>query len=217
MLILCGAAALAATWLVFNPIYQGSIPGLSKMKRLTVKAIPTALAALFAAVAFFSGRGDTYALLIFIALCVCTAADVLLGVRFIVGGAFFLTGHVLYITALGGYRSPTWWSLPVFVLAFIGLWLFLGRYRDKFPSRLMYLGVLLYCAALGLLLGFSLPLPFLAFSRRSVLAALGAALFVLSDMGTCHCILSTASKRFDFISLGIYYTGQILLGMSAFI
>lgn len=217
MLIFCGIAALAVTWFVFNPVYQGSVPGLSQAKRLTVKAIPTALAALFAAVAYFSGRGDTYSLLIFIALCVCTAADVLLGVKFIVGGVFFLMGHVLYITALGGYRSPTWWSVPVFVLAFIGLWVFLQRYRDKFPSRLMYLGVLIYCCALGLLLGFSVPLPFLAFSRRSLLAALGAALFVLSDMGTCHCILTPAGKRFNFISLGVYYTGQILLGMSAFL
>ena len=47
-------------------------------------------------------------------------------------------------------------------------------------------------------------------------AALGAMLFVLSDMGTCHVILAKPSIQFDFTNIGIYYTAQFLLGMSAF-
>ena len=217
MLISAGLAALALTWLVFNPLYQKGLPGRLKKKHLGIKAIPTTIAALFAAAAFFLFGGDRYSLLILIGLAVCTAADVMLGIKFIVGGVLFFSGHILYLTALGGYHSPTWWSLLVFALAVPALWLFCRQYAEKIPGKLLFAGVLLYSTALGALLAFSLPLPFLAPSRRSVFAALGALLFVLSDMGTCHCMLTKTSGRFDYISLGIYYSAQIFLGMSAFV
>lgn len=218
MLWFIGLLAVAATWFGVMPLYFGRIPGFSKAQTLTVKTVPTASAALFALAAFLQSGGDNrYALLIFIGLCVCAAADYLLGVKFIVGGALFFTGHLFYLTALGGLRAPDGWSALVFALAVAGLWLFCRRYFRLFPSKLLYLGVLVYCCALGALLGFSLPIPFQTLSRRTVLAALGAALFVLSDMGTCHTILCKASRRFDYTSLGIYYTAQFLLGMSAFL
>lgn len=217
MLILAGFLALAVTWFLLNPLYQKGLPGKLKPNHLGVKAIPTAIAALFAAAAFFFFGGDRYSLLIFLALVVCTAADVMLGVKFIVGGILFFSGHILYLIALGGYHSPTGWSLMVFLLAVPALWLFCRQYAGKIPGKLLFAGVLLYSTALGALLAFSLPLPFLLPSRRSLFAALGAALFVLSDMGTCHCMLTKTSKRFDFFSLGIYYSAQIFLGMSAFL
>ena len=218
MLWIAGALALIVTWAVIMPLYFTNEGVLSQAAVLTIKIIPTSAAALFALTAFLkSGGADRYALLIFLGLVVCAAADYLLGVKFIVGGALFFTGHMFYLAALGSFRRPTWWSLPVFILAVIGLWFFCHRYFDQFPSKLLFVGVMVYCMALGALLGFSLPLPLLKFSRRAVLAALGAALFVLSDMGTCHVILANPGKRFDFMSLGIYYTAQFLLGMSAFL
>ena len=88
MLWFIGLLAVAATWFGVMPLYFGRIPGFSKALTLTVKTIPTASAALFALAAFLqSGGADRYALLIFIGLCVCAAADYLLGVKFIVGGA----------------------------------------------------------------------------------------------------------------------------------
>lgn len=59
-------------------------------------------------------------------------------------------------------------------------------------------------------------MPFLAFSQRTVLAALGAVIFVLSDMGVCHGMLFKISKRRSACYLGIYYLAQLLLGLSAF-
>jgi len=218
MLWIAGALALILTWGFIMPVYFGKEAVFSHAAILSIKIIPTTMAALFALTAFLkSGGADRYALLICIGLFVCAVADYQLGVRFVVGGALFFAGHMLYLAALGSFRRPTWWSLPVFLLAVIGLWFFCHRYFDQFPSKLLFLGVLVYCMALGALLGFSLPLPFLSFSRRAVLAALGAALFVLSDMGTCHVILGHASRQFDFMSLGVYYTAQLLLGMSAFL
>ena len=163
-----------------------------------------------------SGLGDRYALLVFIALCVCAAADVMLGLKFVIGGALFFTGHMLYIAALGGECGLTPAGLGVFAVAFVALLCFLRRYFHLFPSKWLFLGVAVYCAALGALLAFSLPAPFVVLSRRTVLAALGALLFVLSDMGTCHSILMDPSPHFNYLSLGTYYTAQFLLGMSAF-
>jgi hypothetical protein len=217
MLILAGAAALVLTWFVFEPLYRKGLPGRLKRKNLCIKAIPTTIATLFAGAAFFLFGGDRYSLLIFIALAVCTAADVMLGIKFIVGGVLFFAGHILYIAALWGCHSPTWWSLFVFLAAVPALWLFLQQYADRIPGKLLFAGIMLYSTALGALLAFSLPLPFLVPGRRSVFAALGAALFVLSDMGTCRCMLTKTSERFNAVSLGIYYTAQIFLGMSAFI
>ena len=218
MLWLFAALALLFTWLVSMPTLFFRLEGASQALKLTVKTIPTVLAALFGLAALLkSGGTDRYALFIFVGLCVCAAADYLLGVKFIVGCALFFAGHMLYLTALGGFQKPGLWSIPIFLAAVIGLWLFCRQYLHLFPSKLLYLGVLVYCCALGALLAFSLPLPFAAFSRRTVLAALGAVLFVVSDMGTCHVILAKPSVQFDFTNIGIYYTAQFLLGMSAFV
>ncbi len=215
MLWLTGLLLLAVTWLVIMPIYFKPFPKPGGPAQLAAKAAPTLLAALTAAAAY-AQQADRYALWVMIALLVCTAADVMLGVKFVIGGALFLTGHMLYIFALSGLMPPSLWSVAVFALAVILLWLFCRRYFSLFPNKLLYLGVLVYCVALGALVAFSLPVPFAALSRRAVLAALGAMLFVVSDMGTCHAMLTPAGRRFNYISLGVYYTAQLLLGFSAF-
>lgn len=212
MLWILGAAALVISRLWMVPLYYGKG---ARAQRLAAKAAPAAMAALFGLTAFWQS-GDRYALLIFLGLSVCAAADVLLDVKFIVGGALFLTGHLFYLTALGGYHTPGWEFVPVFLMAVILLWLFCRRYLHLFPGKWLFAGVMVYCMALAAVLGFSLPLPFVAFSRRSVLAALGAAAFVVSDMTTCHCILAKPGERFEHNSLTLYYAAQILLGMSAF-
>ena len=71
-------------------------------------------------------------------------------------------------------------------------------------------------AALAVVLCLSLPLPFITLSERTVLAAVGAVLFVISDMGVCHSILANTSKRYSFFMLGVYYLAQLCLGRSAF-
>ena len=136
--------------------------------------------------------------------------------RFEVGGALFFTGHAVYVAALGQYREPSWWCLTVFVLALAGLWRFALRYRRYFPRPHLLAGVLIYVVALAALLAFSLPLPLLAPSPRSTLAALGAATFVVSDMTLCHNLLLKRSTPYHFVSLGIYYMAQLLLALSAF-
>jgi len=206
--------AVLSTVFLLMPILYRRIGHISRRWRLVVKMIPTLMCAAFAGTAYWGG-GDRYALLVFIGLCVCAAADGLLGVHFITGGAFFFAGHMFYIAAFCTQQRPTWWSLPVFAAMLGLLWLFLEHFRKDMNAH-MFVLVRIYSAALAVVLALSIPMPFLACSQRALLAALGAVIFVLSDMGVCHGMLCKISPRRDFAYLGIYYLAQLLLGLSAF-
>lgn len=204
-------------WLVFTPFHLWAKTFRTRLGLLITKTVPTIVIAAFAGYAVMAlPNADSYATLVFIALCICALADLMIEIRFEVGGALFFAAHILYLWALLVYRPLTWWSLTVALVCLCGLWFFLSRYRDKLPNKLIKIGVFIYAAALSALLGLSLPLPFLAFSRRALLAALGAALFVASDMTLCRNLLSRVEVKDHYISLGIYYTGQLLLALSAF-
>ncbi|MEG2206818.1 MAG: lysoplasmalogenase family protein [Clostridia bacterium] len=209
------AATILLTWLVFMPIHFRSKSPERRAAQHVSKVLPTMLAAGFAAYGCFAAHNSSdYALLIFAGLCVCTLADLMIGIRFEVGGALFFCGHLLYIAALGLYGLLSWWSLAVFAAAFVLMHLFLSHYRKQVPGKLISLGLSVYAAALAALLGFSLPLPFAACTQATVLAALGSALFVVSDLTLCHNMLRDKPPAWQYVSLGIYYTAQLLLGLS---
>ena len=127
---------IALTWLLLMPArFRAMAKGYRKTS-LALKALPTALAAAFAAAGCFAAGGDDlYGLMIFIGLCVCTLADIALDVRFEVGGALFFTGHAVYVAALSQYRVLSWWCLTVFVLALAGLWCISLLFKEKIPAN----------------------------------------------------------------------------------
>ena len=207
--------AVMATVFVIMPAHYRRFGHISRFWVQVTKVVPTLICAAFAGAALLCG-GDRYALLIFIGLCIGAAADVMLGVKFVVGGALFLAGHLLYIQAFCVQQTPGWYCLPVFGVMLALLWLFLGHFRARIKPPVLYRGVPLYAAVLAVLLAFSLPMPFAAFSPRTLLAALGAFIFVLSDMGVCHGMVCKVSRQRNFCYLGIYYLAQLLLALSAF-
>ena len=209
--------AVAFTWLVCMPLrYWLERRGL-KGASLFCKAVPTAMAAAFAGYAHFALTPmEPYGLCVFMGLCVCVLADVFLNVFFPLGGALFFMGHVCYVAAMGLHRAFAWWNLAACLPVLAGLWAFGLRCKGLIRKRRLLWGMLLYAVALAALLGFALPLPFLAPSARSILAAAGAALFVASDL---MLFLNHAYRRglpWRFASLGVYYTAQLLIGLSAF-
>lgn len=216
MLYAVAAVAVALTWALWMPLHFRLRDRTPKTPGLVAKVIPTLSAAAFAGWACFA-RGETsaYPELIFAGLCVCALADWMLGVRFEVGGALFFFGHVLYVLAFSRYRVLSWWNLTLFAAAECGMLFFLSHYRGTAPNKIVGRGLLIYSLALSALLGFGLPLPFLQPGARSWLAAVGAALFVLSDLTLCHNTVRQKPDRWHFVSLGIYYMAQFALGFSA--
>lgn len=209
-------AAVLLTWALCMPLhFYGKKHGKTVLSQI-FKALPTIMAAMFAGYAALClPESDDYALLIFLGLCTGVFADVLLGIRFEVGGFLFFLGHVLYVLALSRYRALSWWCLTVFVIAGAVLEIFVYRYRDKVSAKIILLGLQIYALALSALLAFSLPLPFLAPGPRSVLVASGAALFVASDMTLCYNTIQKKPTLWHYLSLGVYYSAQLLLGLSA--
>lgn len=212
--LLALAAALLSA-LVLMPIHFGRWFAVSKPVEHAAKAAPTLMASAFAGWALFHQPSDPYALLMFAGVVVGAAADVMLGIHFVTGGFLFLLGHILYLSAFCLLHSPTLWSLPVFVLVFAGLWVFCQRYRPLMKNAVVRNGLPFYCAALSAIIALSLPTAFLIPSQRTILAAIGAICFALSDMGVFHGIVMPTDFSFNYRMLGLYYFAQLLLGMSA--
>lgn len=211
------AVTVALTWLVWMPIHFKYKYKEKRTLSLIAKVIPTLSAAGFAGYACFAmGQHTPYAELMFAGLCVCALADWMLAVRFEVGGALFFVGHICYVLALALYNPITYWSLAVFAVSEVCLLLFLANYRREMSAKHIVLGLGVYSLALSALLGFGLPLPFIAFSRSALFAAAGAALFVASDLTLCHNTVRGKPTAWHYTSLGIYYTAQLLLALSAF-
>ena len=206
--------SVIATVSLFLPLHYNRWGNLSRFWMLVFKVVPTAICAAFAGAAMLTG-GGLYAFLIFIGICICCAGDWLLRGHFITGGVMFLTGHLFYISAFCVQQMPTLWSIPVFAVMLGLLWLFLQQFRKKMGKKMFAL-VRIYTTVLAVLLALSLPLPFAAFSIRTLFAALGAVIFVLSDMGVCHGMLCKISHRRRVTYLGIYYLAQLLLALSAY-
>ena len=124
-------------------------------------------------------------------LIACMLADGLLCVRFMVGGAVFAVGHLLYIA-----------------LILLATWLF-SRFRTRVnPKR--FFPAYAYATVLCVMVA-------LAAAQRPMFLA-GAALFAFSDATLAYLgMMEHRSRRLDNISLGAYFTGQFLLALALII
>ena len=214
-------AALGCLILVWCVVMPGKFHfERTKQRALEIicKTLATLLVAGLAATALLDGQADLPAKLILVGLCVCAAADAMLELVFPVGGALFFTGHVIYIAAFLLLRPLTWWSLAVFVpLLALLLYILYGRYRNEIHAAhpLLIVGLTVYAVALSSMVSTALPTPFLAFSPRMLCAAVGAVLFLISDATLLRNTLLERPAKDRFISLGIYYTGQLLIACAA--
>lgn len=138
-------------------------------------------------------------------LIACMLADGLLCVRFMVGGAVFAVGHLLYIIAFCMMNRPGWGSLALFIaLILLATWLF-SRFRTRVnPKR--FFPAYAYATVLCVMVA-------LAAAQRPMFLA-GAVLFAFSDATLAYLgMMEHRSCRLDNISLGAYFTGQFLLAL----
>lgn len=181
---------------------------------LALKGVPTAMAVLFPLRCLLLEMHSPYPGWMLAGLLFCLAGDVVLSLHFVAGGGLFLLGHLCYVTGLLNLHPPGSIHLLIFTAALAVLLGLLLHLRKQIADRLLFYGVCVYAAALAALLAAALPLPLAAGSPQTWCAAAGALLFVISDITLCDNMLNARPVRNQYISLGIYYTAQILLGIS---
>lgn len=139
-------------------------------------------------------------------LLVCMLADVLLGIRFLVGMGCFALGHVFYCTAYVLFASPRLISLIVFGILSLLLLLVFPWAKKHSGGR-----NILPFFAYGLVLCLMLALAVL----QKPLLLTGAILFVISDlMLGIRMAKGIPGRIYDYLCLGCYYLAQCFIGLS---
>ncbi len=192
---------------IFYLLYQRikRRPGTSKGLQIAVKCAATAMAAVVALTGCLQNTTVAHWVLL-AGLVACTAADGILCVHFMAGGAVFALGHVLYITAFCLMRRPDQYSAILFLclagLAAACFIRFRHRIGHRFPFVCAYAAVLITMLALA--------------SAQAPLYFAGALLFTFSDALLGWLLISGSRQLWlDYLSLGAYYLGQFLLGLAA--
>jgi len=149
-------------------------------------------------------------------LLLSTAGDVFLMLprdRFIAGLASFLAGHLCYIAAFSSdvsFGSGLLWWLPFFAVGgavVAGLW-------GKLPSALRW-PVLAYVVVIATMAGQATGRWSFVQSPAALCAAVGAALFVVSDATLAIDRFGRQFRAARAVTLCTYYVAQLLIALSA--
>ena len=171
---------------------------------------------------YLCGKTDVARLILF-GLILGAAGDILLNVRyltasrkkffFIIGTVAFFSGHILYLAALfvvsGNILIPLAAGAVLTLTAGIVMWI-----KTVPPTHFKLLGGL-YIAAVVLMASVAVSNALVVCDTWRVLFAVGAVLFMVSDM---ILILNTFGKEpkmfWSGVCLSLYYPGQLLIALS---
>lgn len=213
------AALFILLFALFMPVYLRmsygkELTGSKKVLALTFKALATFMAVLVALFAY-TRRGDTFSLHMLAGIVICMAADVFIGINFLLGVFSFFAGHLLYGYAAIDEYGVVWWKfLIAFAIGAAALVLYLGKHLEKAGSKLPPL--LVYgCVLISM---FSLFAPQVLTGKPADIAlACGAAFFLVSDITLAKNMFVNSTRLSDTVSLSCYYLGQYLLALGVFI
>ncbi len=203
---------------IFAGVYAVIKHNGSLAARLTVKAVASIS---FVMIAFTSRTGayPPYYTLIVTGLCFSLLGDVLLVFSekrtFIAGCIAFMLAHAGYIAAFFVYAAPAWVDAALF-FAFlaIGAVVFAGKPQqteELKPLFLIYALVLCTMAAKAVSVLFVNEVNAL----YAAFAALGGALFALSDIILVHARSHREERRMaGVMNVVFYYTAQALIALS---
>lgn len=140
----------------------------------------------------------------------CTIADALLEISFVPGMLVFGAGHVCLILWLWGLATPSWWSLALWVAAYV---LTAILFRKELPTLgKLTAPFLLYPALLGGSLALGLPLVFLL-GWEWWPVALGTLLFYISDMLVAKNQLAHWDDKWQKPIMALYWGALYLISM----
>lgn len=199
---LTSVCALAVLFILYQRLkIKGSVPSALKH---TLKASCTFIAVLNALLCALTLKTD-WAWLIAAGVFAGMCADVLIGVRFIWGGVAFAIGHMLYVAAFAFKAPPTAAGYITFGALALALALYVLFMRRHLPKRLvapLIVYALLIAAMTACAIG------------QNNAARVGAALFVASDMVLLYNGVGKGNRVTDYVCLAMYFSGQLLIGMS---
>lgn len=185
-------------------------------------------AALFCYIGFLALEGagnQAFARLIVLGLCFGAVGDILLNLRylfpkigqkiFLAGVAAFLTGHILYLSAIIPLSRMLLPCLVFGVLAAAGLLTWMFRTLTVKPAfkafGILYIGAIVLMTAVAI--GNVITGP----STAAWMHAIGAVLFTLSDIVLIFNTFGTTSRfSLRITNLSLYYLGQLLITGSLF-
>lgn len=175
----------------------------------TFKVLGTLCAASFALIA--SIRLDPRCWICFAGLILHSAADWFLEYSIMVGAGLFLAGHICYIsffTTLFPVASVHLIA-ALFLIAVTAY--FFYRWKSAIGKRFVPMSVyaLVLCIMSACAIG-----GLTAHTLQGILIAAGGAFFFLSDSLICGRILFGSSKGVDWFILILYYSSQLLFGIS---
>lgn len=208
MLYLLLSAALCLG--LFLPLYFGMKirkPALSIAAKVLSTCCPLALA-IWAASA---GGGKLW--MAAVAIGLCAIADAVLELHFVLGMGAFICGHFWFILWFTARMPLTATHLPVFALMVMlgaGInylwWKDIGKERAlPFAIYAVILGAMVTCGVMCLL------------DRTAAgwITALGAAMFMVSDMMVGKETITRCSKTFEVITMLLYEGAQFAFAVSA--
>lgn len=201
--------AIAAAFLalaVLGTLYKHSDirHTFSRGPQTAFKGMATASAGALALYACMLG-GGRYAALMAAGLFVCALADMVLEKDLMAGAAVFVGGHLCYMAAFlvtTGIKPITLWLYPAQLLLIA-----IAAYAAKRNTKEPVLPFALYGAVIALMVS-------LAWGH-SLLAGIGAALFIISDGFIGYALFVRPSVMNGIGCITLYYLGQFLLALSA--
>lgn len=224
-------------FLILVPQYLRLKKGNHRNIALTIKGLGTMIPIFFCLIATIQLSKDTH--LEFISpslllefsrwllagLLLCLFGDIVLGIHFEGGMGAFLIGHFCYISAFRKLAVFHPLSIGLFIILFLVFIFFYSsllktnknsNVHNTNLSIFIIVLFLIYGTVILVMVSIAFMLPF-TIGTFGILPAIGASLFVISDLILARNILIRVTPLSDAVSLYSYYAGQFALAMSVYL
>lgn len=209
----------SVNFLLITAIFVGNylfLSGSDFVSKYMVSSVFVILAFINTLYAKISGSSPIkFQILMLFGSILAMSGDVLIDKSFIAGAALFALGHIFY--ALAQYFSMKFHALDIILtlVLFIGLASFVLFYPHlKFDQDIFKYVCLAYAFIISVMAGKALSNLILKPSLFTAVFALGALLFVFSDLMLVFGWFTEVIKHTTFLCMGTYFPAQCALVFS---
>lgn len=211
-------------------ILQGSFITVERQKKFVLADVLKGLAALMfvtiGLIGYIKFTTDSFGLKIVIGLVFGLVGDVLLNLRFVsekygqkffLGGIVaFLVGHILYLAALIPLTNTL--LVDVIIGAVLAIVLLIYIFITLKPKMVFRIFGVFYLGAVIIMTVIGVHLAFVTGNTHDIVYAVGAVLFMVSDIVLIFNTFSGVTRfSLRITNLSLYYIGQLLIAGSLFL